>query len=103
MNTKINLTYAETKRKEIKETKKVTSELCNLINIYSNIVTGKAKKFVSINDVNKMFSNIEIIDFTIEYANSCLKDIKEIERYYLVLIISKLKKLKKIKEEEIPF
>jgi hypothetical protein len=103
MYQRVNLEYVIAKRKEISQLKRIMNELQRLMNGYCTVVTGIDKNHILLEEVYKMFPNIEIIDFTIEYALSCLEGLTEEEKYYIVNIIIELDKLKRLKLEEIPF
>lgn len=103
MYQRVNLEYVIAKRKEIAQLKRIMNNLHKNINGYCTVVTGIDKNHILLEEVYKMFPNIEIIDFTIEYALSCFEELSEEEKFYIVNICFELDKLKKLKLEQIPF
>lgn len=100
---KVNVEYVKAKRKENKQKNVIYKELYNNINNYCIEVTGKDEEHILMDEIVKMFPNVEIINLTIKYASSCLDGLNDKERYYIKNIIRSLECLKKVYMDQVPF
>lgn len=74
----------------------IIKNLHSTINKYCIEVSGIDKEHILLDDVYKMFPNVDIIDFTILYAKSCLEDLTDNERNLIQDIIYYLNLLKSL-------
>lgn len=99
----VNFEYLVKSIEETIEKDLLLRELHSLINSYCIEVTGKNEEHIILEDVERMFNNIDVIEITIDYAMKCIEGINEKEKAYILSIVSTLKNLKSHYQNRIPF
>lgn len=99
----VNFDYLVKSIEERIEKDLILRELHSLINSYCIEVTGKDEEHIIFEDIERMFSNEEIIDITIKYAYKCIEGINEKEKAYILSIVSSLKNLISHYQNRLPF
>ena len=99
----VNFEYLVQSIKETIEKDLILKELHSLMNEYCINVTGENKDHVTLEELERIFFNKEVVNLTINYGLQCLNEIDELEKPCILKIIKCLEKLRSYYENCLPF
>lgn len=99
----VNFEYLIKSIEETIEKDLILKELHSLMNEYCINVTGENKKHVTLEELERIFCNKEIVNLTINYGIHCLNETSEQEKPCILKIINCLEMLRSHYDNCLPF